>query len=615
MAKPFAPEFQAHEDQHNKAELIKRASNGMRGTLHEEFRGDEDDLSAEAESLAKSYGIYLEFNRAKTGKEKDWMFMIRLGVPGGGPISPEQWRVVDELAERHGRDPEGFGSLRLTTRAAIQFHWVKKSGVIDVIKTSAEAGLLSLNGCGDNVRNVVACPHSSHSDIFDGGKLAVKLADYFQLPATPFVQIFAVDPNAVEQERETFRYGPQLLNRKFKMAISGLYRDPETGEVKPDNCVEMRTHDLGILPLYEGGQVKRFQVYLGGGQGENNGKTTASLLSQPFAIVTEEQLMPVLDAIVAVHQEWGDRKNRHWARLKYVIKAQGVPWYRQEVENRVGFPLGHPLLGLDVGERHLHHGWSRQPSNGKFSFGAFIENGRLIDSSPNGKLKTMVREVALKYQTPIQLTPNQDIVFTNIQEEDKAAFEADLHSYGFGSRRGKPYSALRLHSGACVGRTTCRLAYTDSEEFEPELIDALEDLGWGSLSESIGITGCERQCFRPGVKAIGLVGSGMNRYQVKLFGDVDGRFQGRVLLEDGRIYLKSVPRDQVAPLLDTLFHYYFAHKDDVESLGAFFRRVGESQIISYLKSHPKTTDLMKKSMAGEAFPESLPKPVLTGAAV
>jgi len=615
MAKPFAPQFQTPLDQHNKAELIKRESNAMRGTLHEEFRDEESSLSGEAESLAKSYGIYLEFNRAKTGKEKDWMFMIRLGVPGGGPISPEQWRIVDELAERHGRSPEGFGSLRLTTRAAIQFHWVKKSGVIDIIKTSAEAGLLSLNGCGDNVRNVVACPHSRHSDIFDGGQLAIKLADYFQLPATPFVQIFAVDPNALEQERETFKYGPQLLNRKFKMAIAALHKDPETGEVKPDNCVEMRTHDLGLLPLYEAGEVKRFQVYLGGGQGENNGKTTASLLSQPFAIVTEEELMPVLDAVVSVHQEWGDRNNRHWARLKYVIKAQGIPWYRKQVEARVGFPLGHPLLGLDVGPRHLHHGWYQQPSNGKFSYGAFIENGRLMDNSMNGRLKTMIREISEKYQTPLQLTANQDVVFTDIPEALKEDFERDLHSYGYGERRGKAYSQLRLNSGACVGRTTCRLAYTDSEEFEPELIDALEDLGWGNLTESIGITGCERQCFRPGVKAIGLIGSGLNRYQVKLMGDVEGRHQGRVLLHEGLMYLKSVPRDRVAPLLDTLFHYYFAHRQENESLGTFHRRIGDGQIITYLKSHPKTTDLMEKPKPGEAFPETLAKQELAGASV
>lgn len=605
MAKPFAPQFQTPADQHNKAELAKRASNHMRGTLHEEFRDEESNLSWEAESLAKSYGIYLEFNRAKTGKEKDWMFMIRLGVPGGGPISPEQWRIVDELAEQHGRDPQGYGSLRLTTRAAVQYHWVRKSGVIPIIKTCAEAGLLSLNGCGDNVRNVVACPHSRHSDIFDGGKLALKLADYFQLPATPFVQIFAVDPNALDQERETFKYGPQLLNRKFKMAISALHRDPETGEVKPDNCVEMRTHDLGIQPLYEAGEVKRFQIYLGGGQGENNGKTTASLLSQPFAIVTEEELMPVLDAVVSVHQEWGDRNNRHWARLKYVIKAQGIPWYRQQVESRVGFPLGHPLLGLDIGARELHHGWWRQPSNGLYSYGAFIENGRLLDSSQNGRLKTMVREVVEKHQVNIQLTANQDIVFTDIPEEARETFEEDLRSYGYGSRRGEAYSTLRLNSGACVGRTTCRLAYTDSEEFEPELIDTLEDLGWGALSESIGITGCERQCFRPGVKAVGLIGSGLNRYQVKLMGDVDGRHQGRLLEEEGRVYLKSVPRDRVAPLLDTLFHYYFAHKQEEESLGAFHRRIGDSQLISYLKIHPKTADLLVKTAAGVSFPESL----------
>ena len=87
---------------------------------------------------------------------------------------------------------------------------------------------------------------------------------------------------------------------------------------------------------------------------------------------------------------------------------------------------------------------------------------------------------------------------------------ADLQKYGYGKRNGKEYSALRLRSGACVGRDTCRLTYTDSEQFEPELVDQLEELGWGDVETSIGITGCERQCFRPSTKAIGLIGTGLN---------------------------------------------------------------------------------------------------------
>ncbi|MDJ0840280.1 MAG: nitrite/sulfite reductase [Acidobacteriota bacterium] len=590
MTKAFTPNFKTPLDQHNGAELGKRNSNGMRGHLHGDFRGDQDNIAAETENLAKSYGIYLEFNRAKTGREKDWIYMIRLGIPGGGPVSPEQWRLLDELAEAHSVNPEGFPSLRLTTRQAIQFHWVRKPGVLDIVKRSAEAGLLSLNGCGDNVRNVMACPNSE-----DSQQLSRDLAAYFQLPQEPFIQIFAIDPTALEQEpTEKFQYGPQLLNRKFKIAVSAVHRNPITGELERDNCVEVRTHDLGIVPVIADNEISGYQLFVGGGQGEKYGKPTASMLSKPFAYTTREDLLPTIDALVAVHQEWGDRQNRHWARLKYVVQAKGIDWLREQTAERLGRPLEQPVHDLDPGPRRLHHGWEARP-DGTFNYGAFIENGRLIDNSSNGRLKSMVRQLSAKYNSSLRLTANQDILFTGIAEELREAFAADLEHFGFGVRNGEPYSTLRLHSGACVGKDTCRLAYTDSEKFEPELIDQLEEMGWGYLAASIGITGCERQCFRPGTKTIGLVGSGRDRYQVKLFGTEDARHQGVPLTDGDEVYLRSVPRNLVAGLLDTVFRYYEVHRGEMETLGYFIRRVGKRELIDFLKVHPRTAGLMEKT--------------------
>src|SRR5919197_2250894 len=94
----------------------------------------------------------------------------------------------------------------------------------------------------------------------------------------------------------------------------------------------------------------------------------------------------------------------------------------------------------------------------------------------------------------------------------------------------RPYSKLRMLSGACVGRDTCRLTYTDSEKFEPYLIDQLEDR-WGDLNESIGVTGCEKQCYRPATKTVGWIGTGFNLYQLTIMGTEDGRHQGGPLID------------------------------------------------------------------------------------
>lgn len=601
MKKPFEPNLRTPPEQLCKEELNKLHSNGLRGHLAENFRDNTPDLIAESEQFAKSYGIYLEFNRAKTGEEKEWIYMIRVSIPGGGPLNRKQWFLFDELSEKYTRDPNNQPSIRLTTRQNIQFHWVKKPGVLAIVKALAESGLNTLNGCGDNTRNVMGCPLSRFSNIFNANAWAQKAGQYFQLPLDPFIEIFAIDPNYIRRPEESFPYGPQLLNRKFKIAFAAVHQDPETKKFVADNCVEALSDDIGIVPIVENEKVTKFQVYIGGGQGERNGKPTMATLGLPLCRVDEAHLMQVLDAIVKVHMEWGDRQNRFWARLKYVVKKMGIEWYREQVSMIVGFPLERQDPTLDVGARHLHFGWHTQPSNGLLAYGAFIENGRIIDSSPNGRLKAMVRELVQKFPIELMITPNQDLLFTNIPLSSQKEFEASLLSFGYGKRNGKPYSTLRTLSGACVGRDTCRLTYTDSEKFEPFLIDELEAMGWGDLKESIGITGCERQCFRAATKSIGLVGSGLNRYQLKLMGSEDGRFQGVPLMSgDGeKMYLRSIPREKVAIVLNTLFKFYKVHAKTNEDLGAYQRRIGSDAIIQHLQENPATSELMKTTSPTE----------------
>jgi sulfite reductase (NADPH) hemoprotein beta-component len=598
MKKPFNPNFRTPWPDLCKEEFNK-IKYGLTDNIAKEFADpSKGDISAEAEQLAKSHGVYLEFNRALTGEEKDWMYLIRVSLPGGGPITRDQWRLFDDLSEKYGKDPEGHSSLRFTTRQNIQFHWVKKPNVLKIIKTLAEAGKRSLNGCGDNTRNVMACPLSRYSDIFNANLWAQKTGAYFQLPLQPYIEVWGLDPAYIRKPEASFAYGPNLLNRKFKIGYSTVHRDPQTGKILPDNCVEFLTNDMAIAPIVENNEVSRFQVYVGGGQGERNGKPSTASLAQPLGIVPERQLMAALDAVVKVHQEYGDRQNRWWARVKYTVKKMGIGWYREQVEGRLGFKLADPNPDHDYGDRDLHFGWTLQPINQKYAYGAFLENGRLTDASPNGKLKTMVRELMEKYPVDLMITPNQDALFTNIPPEARKDFEADLKKYKFGLRDGKPYSTLRLCSGACVGRDTCRLTYTDSEKFEPFLIDELEKMGWGETNESIGITGCERQCFRPATKTIGLVGSGFDRYQFKLMGSESARTQGvPVISSDGEsMYLRSVPREKVAIVIDALFKFHKANAKSGEDMGAYHHRIGLDAIIKHLKENPATSELMQKPM-------------------
>lgn len=601
----------------------------VKGNLEQELRDfSTGDVSHDAETLAKSHGIYLEYNRAKTGKEKDWMYMVRISTPGGGPFTRDTWRMIDEVSRKYTVSPSGLPSIRLTTRQNIQFHWIKKENLIKVVQEVAHTGFSTMNGCGDNTRNVIGCPLSRFSTVFNAVETAQRFGKYFELPITPHIQIFEIDPNITrfdgskitEPRKESFEYGPNLLNRKFKIAFSAAHRHLQTGEIEYDNCVELRTNDCGVAPIVENGKVVAYQVYIGGGQGEKNGAASAAMLGLPVGIFAPENLQKGLDSVVKVHQEWGDRENRQWARIKYVVWKMGIPWYQDRLRER-GAVFEQPNPNWDIGARKMHHGWQVQESNGKLAFGMFVECGRLVDrdgSGPNDgsgagstvgnaeKLQTLVRTVMERFDgIELQITPNQDLLFTNIDPAAKEDFEAQLYNptFSYGKRNGKTYSSLRLLSGACVGLPTCRLSYTDSEQFLPELIDQLEAMGYGDLTESIGITGCERQCFRPGTKSIGWVGQGPNMYMLKLGGSEDARFQGVSLTDGERLYFRQVKRPEVATVCAALFEHYKANKQAGEDLGAFVRRVGHAAILDFLRTNERTAPIAMKTGPAPFIPE------------
>jgi sulfite reductase beta subunit-like hemoprotein len=632
------PDFRTNPKDYSKVEVAKINSSELRGSLSNAFRDySSQNISWESEQIAKSHGIYLEFDRAKTGNEKDWMYMVRISIPGGGPITAKQWNTLDRISDRYTIGPENayphaMPSLKITTRQNIQLHWVRKINVVDAIRDISESGFFTMNGCGDNTRNVIGCPLSYHTTIFNANLWAQRVGKYFALPTAAYIEIFEVDPkylrNANLEDRvpgkSRFDYGQNQLNRKFKIAFSAIHYNDVNKKYVPDNCVELRTNDIGIAPVTKYEEVEGFQIYVGGGQGQQSGKPTISALGKPFGLFTEENLMKGLDAIVRVHKEWGDRRNRHWARLKYLVAVKGIEWLREQVRNLDGvgsIKFEPPIEDHDYGNIDLHLGWIRQEDNSnRWCYGAFIENGRIIDGSHNGELKSMVKYLMNNY-SDIELftTPNQHLLFCNIDDRFKEQFEKDMKMFGYGFRKidggnnsitssrvttvsPPSYSNLRMLSGACVGRDTCRLTYTDSEKFEPYLIDELEKK-WGHMNESIGVTGCEKQCYRPATKTIGWIGTGFNLYQLILMGTQDGRHQGSPLIDPntGEQYLHFVPRKDVGIITDSLFEYYIRNRSEEREegrpgrMGYFLRRVGPKEIISYLKSNPRTVDLMKKT--------------------
>ena len=128
-------------------------------------------------------------------------------------------------------------------------------------------------------------------------------------------------------------------------------------------------------------------------------------------------------------------------------------------------------------------------------------------------------------------------------------------------------------------------------------------MGWNDLATTIGISGCERQCSKPSTKAIGLIGSGSNTYQLRLLGTEDGRHQGEPIFSaDGRaVLLHRVPRTRIAGLLDVVFHFYSPKRQGEETLGYCIRRVGVRALIDHLGADPATADLLTQEASSDDY--------------
>src|SRR2546430_11447698 len=202
MLDKIIPNFRTDPKDYSKVEIAKINSNELRDNLFNEFRDQySQNISWESEQIAKSHGIYLEFNRARTGNEKDWIYMIRISIPGGGPITSQQWNILDRIADTYTIGPSDAysnnarPSLRITTRQNIQLHWVRKKNVVDVIREIAKSEFFTINGCGDNTRNVIGCHLSFYSKIFNANKWAQIIGKYFALPTVAYLEVFEIDPN------------------------------------------------------------------------------------------------------------------------------------------------------------------------------------------------------------------------------------------------------------------------------------------------------------------------------------------------------------------------------------------------------------------------------------
>lgn len=548
-------------------ERIKEDSRFLRGTIKQELASEASHFVRDTTQLLKAHGTYQQDDRdvrnerRKKVLEPLYTMMVRSKVPGGR-LKAGQYLVHDELADLYGNQ-----SLRITTRQGFQFHSVFKKNLKVVIRKVNEKLGTTLGACGDNVRNVLGCPAPSE----DRMRLKVyeytkAISDQFLSKSSAYHEIWLNGEKAEDISKKKLEeiepiYGKTYLPRKFKIAIAF----PE------DNCVDVYTNDIGIVPEITNGQVIGFNILVGGGLGMSHGaKDTFPRLADPLCFISPNEILDITKSIVLVQRDFGDRKSRKHARMKYLIQDRGLSWFQAEVEKRFGKKLN-PAHSIRWKGFEDHLGWQEQ-GKGLWYFGVSIENGRIKDDGAL-RLKSGLRAIVKRFMTDAYLTPTQDLLVSGIKESQKAEFEKLLETYGIPLP--SKLSMILKNSMACPALPTCGLAITESERTLPALIDQLElvlnGLGLGNERITLRMTGCPNGCARPYSSEIGLVGRAVGTYNIYLGGNLDGTRLNQV-------YVENLPEAEILNTLTRVFKAYKLKREKGEQFGNFCYRIGVEKL-------------------------------------
>ena len=566
-----------------KFEALKAASGHLKEPLLSELDTESRHFTDSAVQILKFHGSYQQDNRdnRQKGVEKDWQMMLRLRSPGGR-ISPGLYLALDELADRLGN-----GTLRTTTRQAFQMHGIAKADLREVIGTIVRALGSTLSACGDINRNVMAPATPVQSGGYPAARqLADDIADLLtpQAAEGSYLDLwvdgdlaYRIKPRAAvrkvkarQGEGEIFSgdaaeplYGATYLPRKFKIAVT----------VPGDNSVDLLTQDIGLVLFSDAaGRALGCNVYVGGGMGRTHNKEeTFARSADPLGWVAIEHVLDLVQAIAALQRDHGDRQQRRHARMKYLIQDRGVAWFRQELERY--FP--HPIKRLrqEPKAKLLDYlGWNRQ-GDGLWYVGLPLLCGRL-----EGDVKAGLRQLVATYQLEVRLTPNQDLLLCNIGSTQRQGIRQALEQLGFEA----PEAPARLarHAIACPAMPTCGLAITESERILPQVLERLEALLTSlKIDKSILIrmTGCPNGCARPYMAEIGLVGSGVESYQLWL-GGTPG------LTQLARPFLEKMPLEQLESTLEPLLNTWNQEAGPRTSLGDWINKAGDDRVKALLTS-------------------------------
>ncbi|MBI3117409.1 MAG: hypothetical protein HYZ00_01905, partial [Candidatus Hydrogenedentes bacterium] len=292
--------------------------------------------------------------------------------------------------------------------------------------------------------------------------------------------------------------------------------------------------------------------------------------------VQEADLWDIIEAIIKVQRDYGERTDRKQARLKYTLDRMGIEAFQQKVYEYAGREFPKPR-NIKPTAQPDYLGWHKQFQEGFNYVGVWIENGRIRDFEGGHQFRSGLRAIVERFHCDVRLTPHHNVILGYIRDEDVDAVQAYLDEYNIPTDRNIP--TIRRQEMACPALPLCPLAQSEAERAFPQVMEGLVAAGYGDLDVTIRMTGCPNGCARSASAEIGLVGKGPERYTLSVAGDYLGTRINETLIP-------TIKFAELVPTLSRLLDLWQEQRQGDEKFGDWSHRVGVEKLHEMLALEP-----------------------------
>jgi sulfite reductase (ferredoxin) len=464
----------------------------------------------------------------------DKYFMLRVRVDGG-QLDLDQLRTIADISRRYARD-----TADITDRQNIQLHWIRVEDMPAIWRQLEAVGLSTTEACGDCPRVVLGSPVAG-------------IAADEKIDATPAIRAIV----------DKYVGAPEFSNlpRKFKSSISWLADMP------------YEVNDISFLGVDHPEYGPGFDLWVGGGLSTN------PMLAQRLGVwVPLDEVPEVWAGVVSIFRDYGYRRLRHRARLKFLVADWGVEKFREVLEKEY---LGRGLIDGPppaLPDKPIDHIGVHAQRDGRFYIGAAPVVGRVS----GGQLSQLADVVAAHGSGRVSLTAYQKLLVLDVPQESVDSLVEAMRRIGLEAQP----STWRRGTMACTGIEFCKLAIVETKKRGEELVARLEDrLRDMDADITIHINGCPNACARTQTADIGLKGqivmgpdgTQVEGFQVHLGGGL-GMAQGQTAGFGRKLRGLKTTADELPEYIERLARRYLDSRTRGEQFAQWVMRVEEDAL-------------------------------------